>query len=176
MYTERDALRVLVIPFDPLSDARAPVHLRIQESIASLTQKAKIPVEVKIGGRRAEDPSSLQLANQRGKECLADLVIYGQYKSFPEDSIRVNLGYSFLNAEGMKSGNLPFQTFQDITEVKVTRDLKDALFSICTMIAVENENWEAAQRWTNKIRNKELREEKMTKWLEDKLQAKEKAE
>ncbi|TNE57408.1 MAG: hypothetical protein EP344_11160 [Bacteroidetes bacterium] len=160
------ARHILVLPFDPLDAAEAPVHLRIQESINTLTRKAGILVEVKIGQRSPEDPSSLELANRRGRQCQADLVVYGQYKKFSEDSIRVNLGYSFMKAGQSQTGSLPFRTFRDITEVQVTRGFEDALFALCAMIAVDDQNWPVARRWMDKIQDKEVSEVKMADWLE----------
>ncbi len=162
------ALHVLLLPFDNLGKKPSPVEIRVQEDITNLTRKAKIPVQVIISERQTNDPSSLQIAERRGRDCKADLVIYGTYKTFdPGDSLRVNMGYQYLKAGG-EAGNIPFKTFRDITEVNASRDLEDALFSICAMIAVGEKKWEFAQRWMDKIKNKEANEEKMSAWLAEK--------
>jgi len=57
------------------------------------------------------------------------------------------------------------QVFRDITEVVAPRDLEDALFSMCAMIAMRGKNWTFAQRWMDKIQEKEDSEKKMSEWL-----------
>lgn len=166
-FTNADALPVLIIPFDSLGKESAPVELRIQESISTLTAKAGIPVEVRIAMRQKNDQSALEAAENRGKACNASLVIYGQYLAFSADSIRVKLGYINLKPGG-KAGSLPFNTFRDITEVAAPRDLQDALFAVCTMIAINEEKWDFAQRWMGKIKEKEADEIQMEKWVTEK--------
>ncbi|MBK9335534.1 MAG: hypothetical protein IPM98_02655 [Lewinellaceae bacterium] len=169
-FADDKALHVLVLPFDPLDARTAAVELRIQDDISRLTQKAKLAVEVRIGKRDKENgESSLQMADRNGKRCEADLVIFGQYKAFEQDSLRINLGYRFLGGKG-QAGDVPFQTFRDITEIKAPRDLEDALFSLCAMIAMREQNWGFARRWMDKIREKDPSEEKMAQWLAGKQQ------
>jgi hypothetical protein len=164
-FTDDKALHILLLPFDPLDARTAAVELRIQDDISRLTQKAKLPVEVRIGTREKSDgESSLQMANRKGKRCDADLVIFGQYKVFEQDSLRIKLGYRFLRDKG-KTGDVPFHTFRDITEIKAPRDLEDALFSLCAMIAMREKSWEFARRWMDKIHEKDTSEEKMAQWL-----------
>lgn len=166
-FSHSDAMPVLIIPFDSLSKQSAPVEVRIQESISTLTGKAGIPVEVRIATRQKNDLSSLEVAESRGKACNASLVIYGQYLAFSADSIRVKLGYINLKSGG-KAGSLPFSTFRDITEVSAPRDLQDALFAVCTMIAISEEKWDFAQRWMGKIKEKEADEIQMEQWVAEK--------
>lgn len=164
-FDRANTLHVLVLPFDRLGDKSAPVELRIQESISTLTQKAKIPVQVAVSPQQENSQPSLQVAERLGQACGADLVIYGMYKAFDSgDSLRVNMGFKYLKAGG-EAGSIPFKTFRDITDVTATRDLEDALFSICAMIAVSDKNWDAAKRWMDKIKDKEDNEEKMAAWL-----------
>lgn len=166
-FDKAGALHVLIVPFDPLGKDHSEVEVRIQDDISSLTAKAGIPVDVKISPRGKQPLPSLQIAERRGKACEADLVIFGQYKAFPGDSLRVKLGFSFLK-EGGKTASLDFETSRDITEVKAPRDLKDALFSVCSMIAISRKNWEYAGRWMDKIREKDDLDRKMAAWLEKK--------
>jgi len=170
-FTDAAALPILIIPFDSLSPQSAPVELRIQESISSLTKKAEIPVEVRIGLRKKKDRSALEVAESRGRECKAGLVIYGQYLAFSADSIRVKLGFINLRPGG-NAGSLPFNTFRDITEVAAPRDLQDAIFAVCTMLAINEEKWDFAQRWIEKIKEKEADDEVVAQWVSEKNKAK----
>lgn len=162
------ALHILVLPFDDLGgDSKARPELRIQNEIKTLTGKAGIPVEVKLNNRNMKDEdvaSFAQIAEHQGKTCKADLVVYGQFKAYREDSIRVNMGFRFLKGQKTEL-NLPFKTYKDITQVQVPRDLEDALFSLCAMIALREDKRVFAQRWMNRIKQKDTDEVAMTEWL-----------
>jgi hypothetical protein len=163
-FMSEKALHILVIPFDSLSTQSAPVEIQIQQSISELTEKAAIPVEVRIVTRGKNDISSLEVAKARSADCAVGLVIYGQYFAYAADSIRVKLGYIDLK-QGGKTGSLPFNTFRDITEVSAMRDLQDALFWVCTMIAINDEKWDFAQRWMDKIKDKGAEENETAQWV-----------
>ncbi|MFN0014005.1 MAG: hypothetical protein ACKVU2_05600 [Saprospiraceae bacterium] len=106
----------------------------------------------------------MQVAEQRGADCGAGLVVFGRYKVFEGDSLRLNLGYKFLQGE-MQTADFPFATFRDITDVTVPRDFQDALFSMCAVLAMREQNWEYAQRWMDKIKEKDAQEITMAKWM-----------
>lgn len=170
-FDEPAALHILVLPFDNLVEEAGNLRPenRIQNEITALTAKAKIAAEVKISSREMEGnmASFAQNAVQQGRRCQADLVVYGQFRAFRDDSIRVNMGYRFLKGQGAEV-NLPFKTFRDITDVQVPRDLEDALFSLCAMIAVREEKFDVARRWMGRIKEKDPGEVSMTEWLAEK--------
>lgn len=167
-FNNKEALHVLILPFDNLGGMGANPALLIQESIQELTGKAKIPAEVKFGSREPKAGAYTQNAEELGRRCKADLVIYGKYKAFEKDSVRVKMGFRFLKGAGL-AGSGPFMTFRDITEVQPTRDLQDAVFSLCAMIAARDRNWPVAKRWMEKIRDKDEAESKMAAWVDKKL-------
>lgn len=167
-FDEKDALHVLVFPFDALDDKQASVDVRIQDEIRALTDKAKIPAEVEIGTKSERDKSSLSAAETNGQTCGADLVIFGSYKAYEGDSIRVKLGYRFLN-KGGQSGDTPFVTYRDITDLTTERGLQNALFSVCTAVAIHNENWEFAQRWMSKINDNDVGDRQLAQWMTEKM-------
>lgn len=163
-FEDKEALHVLILPFDNLGKVEAKPALRIQNDIQELTKKGGFPAEVKIRTREMQGDVNSQDAERIGRQCGADLVIYGQYLAFEKDSIRVKMGFKFLQ-EGGREGNLPFKTFRDITAVQPTRDLQDAIFSVCAMIAVRKKNWQVAKRWMGRIREKEPQEMAMNDWI-----------
>jgi hypothetical protein len=164
-FENKDALHVMILPFDNLGKIEAKPAFRIQNEIQELTKKGGFPAEVKIRTQGAQSDVTSQDAERLGRQCDADLVIYGQYLAFEKDSIRVKMGFKFLR-EGGREVNLPFKTFRDITDVQPARDLQDAVFSLCAMIALRNKNWEFAKRWTGRIREKVPQELAMADWLE----------
>lgn len=164
-FEKKDALHVLVLPFDKLGEREARPASLIQSEIQGLTKKGGFPAEVRIKTKGEQSDVNSQDAERLGRQCEADLVIYGQYLAFEKDSIRVRMGFKFLKGGGAE-GELPFKTFRDITEVQAARDLKDAVFSLCAMIAIQNKNWEFAKRWVGRIREKEPQEMAMADWLE----------
>lgn len=164
-FENKQALHVLILPFDRLGGAEARPALRIQDGIQELTKKAGIDSEVKISQRNANDGVNSQDAERLARECGADLVIFGQYQGYAKDSIRVKMGFRFLR-EGGGAFNGPFTTFRDVTAVQPARDLQDAVFSLCTMIAMSNKNWQFAKRWLGRIREKDTQEMAMSAWLD----------
>lgn len=160
------ALRVMILPFDNLIKERdTKPEVRIRDEIQELTKKAEIPAAVKINSRDETKGLNSQDAEQLGRKCDADLVVYGQYQAFEKDSVRVKMGFKFLKGGGAESSG-PFMTFRDITAVEPTRDLQDAVFSLCAMIAMEKKNWAFAKRWMGRIREKNAQELAMSEWLE----------
>ena len=155
----------MVLPFDRLGGSEARPALRIQDAIQELTNKAGIAAEVKISARDPKGGINTQDAERLARECGADLVIYGQYQGFVKDSIRVKMGFKFIR-EGGAAFNGPFKTFRDITAVQPTRDLQDAVFSLCTMLAIREKNWPFAKRWMGRIREKDNQEVTMAAWLD----------
>jgi len=164
-FTNKKALHVLILPFDNLGGMEARPALLIQQSIQELTGKAKIPAEIRFVEQEKKSGTYSQDAEGLGRRCSADLVLYGQYKAFEKDSIRVKMGFRFLKGNG-QTGDGPFTTFRDITAVQATRDLEDAVFSLCAMIAVRNRNWQFAKRWMDKIQEKDETETRMAVWLD----------
>lgn len=164
-FTQKSNLHVLILPFDNLGGMKARPGLVIQDSIRNLTQKVNIPAEVILSTKDKgnEDEAFSEQAEALLKSCDVDLVIFGKYKAFSGDSIRVRMGFRFKT--GGNSVNSPFQTYRDITAVQPTRDLQDAIFSLCAMLAVRNRNLPAAKRWMAKIQEKDAMDEKMANWL-----------
>lgn len=164
-----NALHVMVLPFDKLGGVDKKPALLIQGSIQELTKKANIPAEVRVNTREEMRGLNSQDAEKLGRKCDADLVIFGQYQSFEKDSIRVKMGFKFLKGEGAEFVG-PFKTFRDITAVQPERDLQDAVFSLCAMIAVNKKNWAFAKRWMGRIREKNAEELAMSDWLDKQRQ------
>jgi hypothetical protein len=164
-FENKQALHVMILPFDNLGGPERKPAARIQNDIQELTKKGGFPAEVKIRLREAKEDLNSQDAERLGRQCGADLVIYGQYAAYEKDSIRVKMGFKFLTGVGVEA-DLPFKTFRDITEVQPTRDLQDAIFSLCATIAIQNKNWEFAKRWMGRIREKEPQELAMADWVD----------
>ena len=164
-YTKAGALHILILPFDNLGELPTRPEAVIQDSIKNLTRKAKIPAEVKPGAPEGKSGANSQNAGDFGTVCKADLVIYGQYQAFTGESIRVRMGFQFIGGNA-QSGTTPFQLYRDVTEVQPTRALEDAIFSLCTMLAIKDNNWQFARRWMAKIQEKDETDMKMAEWLD----------
>lgn len=164
-FDDKQALHVLILPFDRLGASEARPAIRIRDGIQELTQKAGIKAEVKISPSDPKEDMNSQEAERMARVCDADLVIFGQYQAFAKDSIRVKMGFKFVR-EGGAAFNGPFKTFRDVTAVQPTRDLEDALFSLCAIIAMRNRNWQFAKKWMGRIREKDSQEMAMADWLD----------
>lgn len=164
-FDDKQALHVLILPFDRLGASEARPAIRIRDGIQELTQKAGIKAEVKISPSDPKEDMNSQEAERLARVCDADLVIFGQYQAFAKDSIRVKMGFKFVR-EGGAAFNGPFKTFRDVTAVQPTRDLEDALFSLCAIIAMRNRNWQFAKKWMGRIQEKDSQEMAMADWLD----------
>lgn len=164
-YTNDNALHVMIVPFDRLGGKELKPALRIRDGIQDLTKKAGIPLEAKVYTRDAMNGANSQEAERLARKCGADLVIFGQYQGYEKDSVGVKMGFKFLQPGGAE-GDTPFKTFRDITKVQPARDLEDAVFSLCAMIAVKDKKWVFAKRWMGRIRDKNAEEIAMSDWIE----------
>lgn len=169
---EVNGLRVLVLPFDQLGQLAAQPEILIRDEINNLAKKNNInnsfPVEARVYKRRESSALSHAEAAELAGSCSGvDLVVWGQYLAFDADSIRVKVGFQFLR-DDKSGGNSAFMTFRDVTAISVDRNLKDAVFSICSMLAIRRGQSDLARRWLAKVadEDKDAEDRKMMEWLE----------
>ena len=166
VFQNQAALHILVLPFENVGERPGKPHTVIQRRITQLTTKAGIQAEVQVREREMENASVAQNAQQYAKKCGADLVVFGQYKQFANDSIRVNMGFRSLKSGG-PSFDGPFKPFADITDVQVERNLEDAIFKFCGWLAIRDKKWAFAKRWMSQMKERTPADRFMDKWLDD---------
>ncbi len=166
-FEQKQALKVLILPFQNVGAAQAKPALVLQNRIRQLTAKNQLAAEVGIlknYDSDAENPDE-RAASQFCQKCLADLVLWGQY-SVGSDSSRVSIQYKFYKTG--RAGGTDVLAFKDITALQsgsMVRGLDDAIFSICTMIALREERWDLAHKWLDKIKEKSAMDVAVGEWL-----------
>ena len=151
--------RIMLIPFLSLSgDTLIKPSLSIQMRIRQLTMSNNMSTDVQIApGARANGMLDFVHAEQKGKECNADLVIWGQFEKV-DDSIQVDVHYVFTKGD-MISRHTDFQPFKSLSALQKSgkssglRTLDDAVLSLCSILAVHANRPEVAEKWLGKIQD-----------------------
>ena len=161
-----DGFKVLVFEFQKLSGDESKPELGIQTRIRDLTERNKIKTDVKILPAKAfdENTPSINDATELGDQCKADMVIWGQYEKL-NDSISVDIRYAFTMPAWPPGAAIDM--FKNVSEIKVDQmkitNLDEAVFRLCTAMALHENRIDLAQKWLNKLQQPNARE---TEWKE----------
>ena len=144
-----DEFRIMLLPISNLNDFEADPVTRLQSEINRITRRGKLDVQTRQyleesipGG--IDDKVALRL----GENCEADLVLWGEFYG-SSDSLKVSTMFAWVEKGTVKETS--FQSFGNITELGVPQSLQDALFSICSMIALHEGDMELARKWQQKV-------------------------
>lgn len=163
-----DGFKVMVLEFQKLSGEDSKPELGIQSRIRDLTERNQINVDVKLLSEKAFDGNTpgLKEARALGTQCMADLVIWGQYEK-AENSITVDIRYAFTETEWPPGA--ASQTFKNVSEIKADQmkinDLDEAVFRLCTALALHENRMDLAEKWLNKLKQPNPREIQWKKTL-----------
>jgi hypothetical protein len=163
-----DGLRVMVLEFQRLSGADSKPELGIQTRILDLTERNQINTDVRILPAKTFDSitPSTRDATAFGQQCEADMVIWGQYEQL-QDSISVDIRYAFTAPDWPPGASL--ETFRNVTELKSDRmkinNLDEAVFRLCTAMALHENRLDLAEKWLNKIQKPNAREQEWKEML-----------
>lgn len=153
--------RILLLPFQNLSDAGARPELALQTRIRDLTSRNNLPADVEIfpGAEARDNTPDIEGAGRIGRNCNADLVIWGQYDR-SKDSINVDVRYVFTKG-GLRPGVLGSRVLSNVAAIKngkMLRDLDDAVLSLCSLIALHNGKPDLAKKWMEKMKRPDDRD------------------
>ncbi len=160
--------KIMVVPFQNVGTVAARPALVFQNSIRTLTKKNDLSADVKVATKaegKRELPD-LDEAARVGKDCGADLIVWGQY-SAGADSIRLNVQYKFTD-DG-REGDIAGLALRDLTALnsgKMVKSLDDAVLSLCGMLAMREKRPELAAKWFNKVKEKDATDVAMLEILE----------
>jgi Effector-associated domain 11 len=144
-------LRVLIMPFTNMGDRAERPALALNNSMTAKLNKRGIPAETGVykNANKAADFDDKEVLTQ-AKHCSADVVVWGQYKSFTNDSIYLRVQYQFLG--GNQAGNATnFEGFKNVTTVEANY-LEDMAFSLCATLALRKGQSAVAKDWLSKIK------------------------
>ena len=153
--------KVMVLEFQKLSGEDTKPELGIQTRIRDLTERNQVNTDVKILPSSAFDGSTPGNVEARalGSQCQADMVIWGQYEKMG-DSLSVDIRYTFTDPTWPPG--IAQETFKNVSELKTDQmkinNLDDAVFRLCTAMALHQNKMDLAQKWLNKIQKPNARE------------------
>ncbi len=163
-----DGFKVLVLEFQKLSGEDSKPELGIQTRIRDLTERNNVNTDVRILASKAFEgttPGNAE-ATELSKECQADMVIWGQYEK-SENAIVVDIRYAFTDPKWPPGAAM--ETFKNVSEIKTdqmkTNNLDEAVFRICTAMALHQNKMDLAEKWLNKIQQPNAREIQWKKLL-----------
>ena len=118
----REGVRVLILPFQSFGSETDKPELAFQTQIRDLTGRNNLPsmVEVYRGTLQANSTPDIEKAAQIGRNCGADLVIWGQYDR-SRDALKIDTRYVFTQTS--RSGKTSFQSVPDLPALTLLRQL-----------------------------------------------------
>jgi Effector-associated domain 11 len=148
---------VMLIPFQNLGEVNSRPEIAIQTLIRDLTQRNNVRNDVQIytGTRFVTNLPDIDDAMKVGTTCAADMVIWGQYEKVNE-GISLDVRYVFTHQPNLTSGAVA-NTFRNLSELRTDSSkfssLEDAVFSLCTFMALHEGNTALAEKWLDKVKS-----------------------
>lgn len=155
--------KIMILQFQNLGEQKRKPELSIQARVRELTTNNQLAtdVEMLIDKQFETNTPDLKDATDFGKECEAEMVIWGQYEPMSNDSLAVTVYYAFTDA-AWPPGEAS-QTFKNVSEIKTDRmkisNLDEAVFRICTALAAHENRMDLVKKWLNKIKAPNAREQ-----------------
>ncbi|MFN0037739.1 MAG: hypothetical protein ACKVUS_21975 [Saprospiraceae bacterium] len=159
---EPTGFKVMVLEFQKLSGEAANPASGLQTRIRDLTSKNQLSTDVEIlpGKQFGDNTPDLKDAAKMGKGCSADMVVWGQYEQ-GDKSIEVDIRYAFTDDAWPPGAAM--QTFKNVSEIKSgsmkINSLDEAVFRICTALALHENRMDLAKKWLNKLQQPNAREQ-----------------
>ncbi len=154
-YPEQVKNKVLVLPFENVGSIEAKPQVVLKDRINQISKINNLGASAKVG----DSFSNISMDNVQGlaNQCDADLLVWGTYSN-STDSLRLVLQYYFPNRPDKSSAG-ELLALKDVTSLqngKMLKNLDDALFSLCGLIAIRNGRKDLAKKWFQKIKEKEV--------------------
>lgn len=165
-----EGIKVMVLEFQKLSGEESKPELSIQTRIRDLTEKNNMNTDVRILPSKSFDgitPGNRE-AMDLGAHCQANFVVWGQYEKV-RDSISIDIRYAFTDPTWPAGAAI--ETFKNVSEIKADQmkinNLDDAVFRLCTALALHENRMDLAEKWLNKIQSPNTREIQWKKMLKN---------
>lgn len=166
VFNEKSVNKILLIPFVNVGEGEAKPHLILRDEIEKLTIKKNLSTDIELIESKAD--ISISKASEIAESCNANVIIWGKYSNVG-DSIRLILQYHFLEQPEWSSfGDLI--VLKDVTEIQtgeMTKNLEDAIMSLCSVMAIRQNKKVVAKNWLAKVEEKEVIDMKIESILEN---------
>lgn len=144
--------KIIVLPFQKVDGSTAEPHTVIAAEINRLTEIHNLSTTAQIA--TTETAISRNLANELFEQCDASVVVGGLYTN-KFDAIRVRLSYYFKDTPNQDNlgAIISSEDILDLLKEDATESirLKDAILSLCGVIAIREGNKTAAVKWFDQI-------------------------
>lgn len=163
------SIQVMLIPFLNQGEGNSRPELAIQALIRDLTTRNNVKADVQLynGDRFQKSPPDTEDAAETGRNCRAKMVIWGLYEKV-EGGISIDVRYVFTEKPNLPAGAIA-DTFRNLTELRADSarfgSLEDAVFSLCTFMALHEGNTDLAKKWLNKVKTPSERQQKIKEML-----------
>jgi hypothetical protein len=151
-YSTEAKWKVAVLPLMNLGERLAKPEVIISKTINELTANNKLSVQAVIWDENAQKMQPDQ--QQAMAACGTDLLVSGEYLVLNTDSVVVSLTYQFSDKRPPITTD--FTGFSNVTALREglleQRTMQDAIFSLCTILAMRENNSALADKWLKKIK------------------------
>ncbi|MEZ4891446.1 MAG: hypothetical protein R2778_00310 [Saprospiraceae bacterium] len=167
----KSEIPILIIPFQNLGSEVSKPELVLQTRIRDLTEQNKMSSDVQLfkGEQFKESTPGNREALKVGMDCMAQMVIWGQYERVAE-GISLYVRYGFTNDANLPPGKFS-ETLSNLSQLRSdsTRfnSLEDAIFSLCTVLAVHEGRTALAEKWVKKVASPGMVEKKLMEAMDD---------
>lgn len=164
-----DRFKVMILQFQNVGEGKRTPELSIQSRIRELTANNQLQTDVAIVNDKSLETSTpdQEDAGTIGRQCSADMVIWGQFEPLSENAITVDIQYLFTNSKWPPGA--ASETFKNVSEIKSDRmkieNLDDAIFRICVALAAHENRVDLMEKWLKKITQPNPREREWLKQM-----------
>ena len=155
--------KILIVPFINIGDRAAKPQVGLRDRINNLAKKNNLSIDVQIGSEN--DDLTMNKAPTLAANCQADVIVWGAYEK--SDSLNVVYNYYF-SKQPTWSNSAELITLKDVASIykgSMSKDLEDAVFSLCGIIVLRDGNSELAKEWLEKVKQKEAVDDQILKAL-----------
>jgi len=157
--------KIIIMPFENVAGGTAKPQTVLRDKINQLTSKNNLSTYAGLGSATDVTPRNASLI---AKNCKANVIVWGTYSS-GTDSLRINLNYLFTT-QPQKNPLSEVIAVKDVMDLlkegTVLKTQEDAILSLCGIIAMREGNKEVAQKWFEKVKEKESMDKEILDALE----------
>jgi len=157
--------RVLIVPFEHVGVGEARPQVVIRDRINELSRKNQLSVRAQLGSPTSI--AAIEEAPMAAEACNANVVVWGTYAQ--ADSIRLVLNYYFMDQPSVSTTGqlLSFRDAIGLQSGKMLKGLDDAILSLCGLIALREGDTELAEKWFEKVKQREPMDREALRFLRD---------
>lgn len=160
--------KILLLPFQKVSGDDARPELLIRARIQALSAKNNFPLDVEIVSSYDVNTHNPDVgeATSLGLQCNTEMVIWGFFTTSSKG--QVQLDARFVLPKLKREGGTGFKKLSEIVSIGTDpafRSIDDAVFSLCSLMALNAGNKDLARKWVEKVEKKDARDARVLQEL-----------